>query len=649
MPLLTEAEERQLLVEWNDTAVEYPREKCVHELFEEQAARTPDAVAVEYEREQLTYAELDERANRLACYLRKLGVGPEAVVGICVERSPEMVVGVLAILKAGGAYLPMDPRYPEERLAFMMDDAGISVLLTQAKLEPMLPVLPGRLVCKVAIDRDWPEIAQESPQSPRSEAAPDNLAYVIYTSGSTGRPKGTLLCHRGVCNLAAAHARAFDVRKDDRVLQFASFGFDASVSEVFATLTAGATLVMAAPGALLLGAELFDLLRRRSVSLVTLPPTVLAALPRTELPALRTLVVAGEACPPEVMASWKAGRRFVNAYGPTEATVCATLAEHSQPSDEARCGGSGHGDSTGQGGMWTSQVIGRPMANTTAYLLDASLCPVPVGVPGEICVAGVGLARGYLGQAGQTAERFVPNPFGEEPGARLYRTGDLGRYLADGSIEYLGRIDQQVKVRGFRIEPGELEAALTTHPAVENAAVVVREDVVGDKRLCAYVVRRDAGSASLSVTGLREHLAARLPEHMIPSAIVFLQALPLTPSGKVDRKALPAPEARPELDEGYVAPRTPAERTLAQIWEEVLRVDKVGAHDNYFELGGDSILSIQVVARANRVGLRLAPRQLFEHPTVGELAALAGVGARSQHEQGMVVGAVALTPIQRWF
>ncbi|MFH0901105.1 MAG: amino acid adenylation domain-containing protein, partial [Pseudomonadota bacterium] len=453
LPLLTEAEGHRLLVEWNDTAVDYPRERCIHELFEEQAARTPDAVAVEHEREQLTYAELDERANRLACYLRKLGVGPEAVVGICVERSLEMVVGILGVLKASGAYLPMDPRYPEERLAFMMDDAGISVLLTQAKLEPVLPASSRRQVRRVAIDRDWPEIAQEPPGSPRSEAVPDNLAYVIYTSGSTGRPKGTLLCHRGVCNLVADQSRIVPLDPADRVLQCASFGFDASVWEIYGALLAGATLVMVKRESLLPGRDLQETLRAQCISAALLLPAALTTLDESDVPDLRTVLYGGDVCPSAVSVRWGErsrageGRQFINAYGPTEATVFVSTA--------AYCGAN------------RAQVIGRPIANTTMYVLDASFCPVPVGIPGEICIAGVGLARGYLGRVEQTAERFVPNPFGGEPGARLYRTGDLGRYLADGSIEYLERMDQQVKVRGFRIEPGELEAALTTHPAVE--------------------------------------------------------------------------------------------------------------------------------------------------------------------------------------
>ncbi|MCP4655475.1 MAG: amino acid adenylation domain-containing protein, partial [bacterium] len=484
LPLLGEAERHQLLVEWNDTGAEYPRQRCFHQLFEEQAKRTPEAVALVLAGADdsapddsaptgaaaaLTYRELNRQANRLAHHLCSLGVGPERLVGLCAERSIEMVVGLLAILKAGGAFVPLDPAYPRPRLAFMLEAAGVTMLLTQHKLLDRLPIDGLQVVC---LDRLATAMTRERAGDPVCRTSSHNLAYVIYTSGSTGRPKGAMLHHRGLCNLAGELSH--QAQPGDAVLQFASLSFDASVFELVWALTVGAALHLSDGGPPLPGPPLLDFFRRHGISKAVLPPSALAALPATaarELPALRTLLVAGEACPADLPAAWAGTRRFFNAYGPTETTICATVAEC-----EARVG---------------KPPIGRPISNTRIVLLDGHLNPVPVGVPGELHIGGTGLGRGYLHRPALTAERFIPNPFGAalgEPGSRLYKTGDLARTQSDGELEFLDRIDQQVKLRGYRIELGEIEAVLAQHQAVREAVVVAREDVPGDRRLVAYLV-----------------------------------------------------------------------------------------------------------------------------------------------------------------
>jgi amino acid adenylation domain-containing protein/non-ribosomal peptide synthase protein (TIGR01720 family) len=633
LPLLTDVERRRLLADWNDTLTDYPYglERCVHALFEAQVEQTPQATALIFEDQRLTYTELNQRANQLAHHLRKLGVGPETLVGISVERSPEMVVGLLGILKAGGAYLPIDPTYPQERIVFMLQDAQAAVLLTQQHLVERLSSPLLLTPYSLLLDAGWETIARESQENPIGVTTPENLAYVIYTSGSTGRPKGVLLRHRGLCNLVNAQTRAFGVSADSRVLQFASFSFDASVSETFMALLSGATLYLARQETLTSLPDLFQLLRELKITTVTLPPSVLKALPAEGLDDLQTLVSAGEACSPDVVARWAPGRRFFNAYGPTEATIGPAL---------------GRVEDLPQG---TANVpIGRPISNTHIYVLDARSRPVAVGVPGELHVGGAGVARGYLNRPELTAVKFVPDPFSPTPGARLYRTGDRARFWADGRLEFLGRIDQQVKVRGFRIELGEIEALLSRHAALQAAVAVVRQDEAGHKRLVAYVVPAQGPAPSSSE--MRAFLLEKLPEYMLPSLFVVLDALPLTPNGKVDRRVLPAPDqARPELASVYVAPRTPEEETLAGIWAQILGLEQVGVHDNFFELGGDSILSIQVIARANQAGLRLTPKELFQYPTVAGLVAVADKAPALHAEQGIVAGPLPLTPIQRWF
>jgi amino acid adenylation domain-containing protein len=588
---LLSAEERGLVVdEWNRTDAEYPADACIHELFEAQAARTPDAEAVAFKGERLTYAALDRAANRLANHLRHRGVRPETRVGICLERGPELVVAILAVLKAGGAWVPLDPAYPAERLAFMLADSGAPLLLTRLPLPQGLMPHAVEVVC---LDADRERIEAASAQAPAAGVLADNLAYVIYTSGSTGRPKGVLVPHRGLANVARGHARDLGVRAGDRVLQFASPSFDASVFEMVMALAAGATLVLGTRETLAPGPGLIRLLHDERVTVATLPPSALAVLPPTELPALRTLMTAGEALPAELVERWAPERRFFNLYGPTEATIWSATA--------ACAPGGGR------------PPIGRPVANTRAYVLDARGAPVPVGVPGELYLGGGGVARGYVGRPGLTAERFVPDPFGAA-GGRLYRTGDRVRWLAAGELEFLGRVDAQVKVRGFRIEPGEIEGALRRGEGVTDCVVVAREDVPGETRLVAYVV----GGVEADV--LREQLLRELPEYMVPSAFVSLDALPLTPNGKPDRKALPAPDFAPAKAR-YVAPRTPTEETLAGIWAETLRLDRVGVTESFFDLGGHSLLATLMIARVQQVfGVEVPLRAIFDEPTVAELA-----------------------------
>jgi amino acid adenylation domain-containing protein len=619
LPLLTEAERHQILVEWNNTVADYPKDKCIHELFEAQVERTPDAVTVVVNdsqsasrltphasrlthhvsriTHQLTYRELNARANQLAHYLRKLGVGPEILVGICVERSLEMIVGLLGILKAGGAYVPLDPAYPKERLTFMLEDSQVSVLLTIQKLSTKFSEHQGYVIC---LDTDRESFSQESKENPYSGVTWENLAYIIYTSGSTGKPKGVLVTHRGIPNLCEVQMRIFDVKPDSRVLQFASFSFDASVSEIFVTFLAGAILCVFPQDTLLPGLTLSRTLREQAITVVTLPPSALAIMNEEEFPDLKTIVSAGEPCSAEIVARWASGRRFLNAYGPSEATVCATINEHVQ--------------------IGNPPSIGVAIANTQIYIVDSYMQPLPVGVPGELYIGGVGLARGYLNRPGLTTSTFIPNPFSNKPGARLYKTGDLARYLPDGNIEFLGRIDHQVKIRGFRIEPGEIETVLANHSTVREAVVVAREDATGNKRLIAYIVPHQDQAATASE--LCAFLKQQLPDYMIPATFMFLDALPLTPNGKVDRRALPDSDiARPELDEIFVAPRNPTEKVLADIWAEILQVERVGMNDNFFELGGHSLLAVRLIAQIQQQFEKKLPvAVLFQAPTIAQLA-----------------------------
>ena len=589
LDILSAAERQTIVSDWNATARPLGFAN-IPELFAAQAARTPEATAVVYGDQQLSYGELDARANQLAHHLRGLGVGPEVVVGLCVERSLEMLVGVLGILKAGGAYLPLDPAYPEERLAFMLEDARAPVLLTQAKLGSRLRAPGGGIV---QLDADWPTIARRPATASPVALHPHNTAYVIYTSGSTGTPKGVAVSHGGIPNLAAAQIDRFAITSEARVLQFASPSFDAAISEIATVLIAGGGLILTAADERG-GEALGHVIRSQGVTHATLPPVVLGDL-SSDVP-LRTLVVAGDACAPALIERWSAGRRMINAYGPTETTVCATMSEPLAADGAA--------------------PIGRPIWNTRVYVLDGGLEPVAVGVVGELYISGAGLARGYLHRAALTAERFVADPFGAA-GSRMYRTGDLARWRADGVLEFFGRADQQVKLRGFRIEPGEIEAALLRHGTVAQAAVIAREDVPGQKRLVGYVVA--AADREIDTAALRAQLGASLPDYMVPSALVVLEALPLTANGKLDRRALPAPDLTPQQ---VRPPRTPQEEVLCSLYAEVLGVERVGIDDNFFALGGDSIMSIQLVSRARQAGLEITPRAVFQHQTVEALAAV---------------------------
>jgi surfactin family lipopeptide synthetase A len=597
--LLSNDEQRRLLVELNETTTAFSEEKCVHQLFEEQVERAPDAIAVRLGSEELSYRELNLRANKLARYLREMGVSPERVVGIFMDRSFEMLVGLLAVLKAGGAYLPLDPEYPPERIGFMIEDSQTRVVLTQNCLLHCLPDTAARMIC---LDAECSAFSLESGENLQPRAMPDNLAYVIYTSGSTGRPKGVLVAHHGVTNMIEASGRLFQVNSDSRILQNASLSFDASVLEIFMALLGGATLYLAGRGAVASGTELAQLLRDRFITTIAITPSQLDTIPDGEYPALQSIIVGGEACSAATAARWSGGRRLFNAYAPTEATVYATAAQYVEV--EGRI-----------------PPLGWPISNMQVYLLDPHLQPVPIGITGEIYISGIGLARGYLNRPRLTAKRFVPNPFSRMPGARLYKTGDLARFVAGGAIEFAGRADEQVKVRGFRIELGEIETVLGRHLGVREAVVVARVDSLGGKRLIAYVVAREERPPTTSE--MRDYLKRTLPEYMVPSSFVVLETLPLTATGKVDRNALPAPEqARPELTQAYVAPRTAVEEVLCGFFSEVLQIEPVGVRDSFFELGGHSLLATQVSSRVRAAfQVELPLRTLFEAPTVERIAA----------------------------
>ncbi len=596
--MLAPAERRQLLAEWSPGASVPVEPPAVHEGVALQAERTPDAPAVAFGEETLTFRELVEGADRLAGRLRGLGVGPDTRVGVCLERSLDLPVALLAVLRSGGAYVPLDPGYPAERLAYMLADARVSVLLTTAALRDRFPGYDGPVLHPDQGEGEGPL---------RVEVDPDHLAYVIYTSGSTGRPKGVAVPHRALASHLAWMGRAFPLGAQDRVLQKTPVSFDASVWEFWAPLLSGATLVVAPPEVHRDPGALARMVAQERITVLQVVPSLLGALLEEggreeggmeEATELRRLFCGGEALPAGMAARARAltGAEVVNLYGPTE--VCIQSVTHTYTGSE-----------TG-----VTVPIGRAVDGVRARVLDRAGAPVPAGVAGELHLGGVQLARGYLGRPELTAERFVPDALSGEAGARLYRTGDRVRRLADGTLEFLGRTDEQVKVRGFRIEPGEVEAALREHGGVREAAVVAREDASGERRLVAYVV----GEASAAE--LRAHLKGRLPEHMVPSAFVALDALPLTPSGKTDRRSLPAPERTGDVD-AYVAPRTPAEEILAGIYAMVLKVDRVGATDDFFELGGHSLLAAQLISRVrDAFGVELPMRALFEAPTVAGLA-----------------------------
>jgi len=622
LPLLPPEEEHQLLVEWNlsrrDHGLASAEQWFAHRLFEAQAAAAPEATAVILGAQRLSYAELNHRANQLAHWLQQHGVQPETRVAICLERSLETVTAVLAVLKAGGAYVPMDASHPNERLHFMLVDSGATLLLTHSRLAQKFSGQPeghnGRCLEVICLDNPELKLATLPTSNPSAALVPENLAYLIYTSGSTGRPKGVMLAHRSVANMIRATSRRYYIDASCRVLQFASFSFDACVQEMLATLAVGAALHLTSAETLLSPLAILQQLRDEQITNLTLPPSMLAILPAENLPALRTVISAGEACSREVAARWSVGRHFINAYGPTEATVCTACEEVKTVPESGAI------------------AIGRPIDNFQIYLLDRQGQPVPVGVPGELHIGGLGLARGYHQRPDLTAEKFIPHPFSSEPGSRLYKTGDLARYLPDGRLEFLGRVDYQVKIRGFRVELEEIETVLCTHPGVKHAVIKARPE---RHQLVAYYTTRQNGSlpaesAAVTAAELKSYLQEYFPDYMVPASFIRLETMPLTPSGKIDRRALPEVEHQAVV-EGLALPRNEVERTLAELWQGVLRVPAVSITDNFFEMGGHSLNLIQLQLKIKEVfGREISVVDLFRFPTI---TALAGHLNRAPGEQ----------------
>ncbi|MGG0279141.1 amino acid adenylation domain-containing protein [Bacillus pacificus] len=634
--IISEEDKRKSLVEFNNPKLDVPPQVTIHEMFERQAMIYPNSIAVTYEKEKITYKELNERANQLAHYLQKKGVGPDTLVGLCVERSLEMIVGILGILKAGGAYVPLDPTYPEQRLQYILEDASIQLFVTQESLKN-LKWLPEN-VESICLDRDQDEIGKESKTLPVSSVGPQNLAYVIYTSGSTGNPKGVMIEHHNVIRLFKSTDCWYQFNEKDTWTLFHSYAFDFSVWEIWGALLYGGKLVVVPYWISRSPKDFYQLLVEEEVTVLNQTPSAFRQLIRVceqedknKNLQLRYVIFGGEALEPIGLLPWfqRYGEKkpqLINMYGITETTVHVTYypitlddVQHASRSN-----------------------IGKRIPDLEVYILDAYQQPVPIGVDGELYIGGAGLARGYLNRPELTAERFISHPFSSNPKARLYRTGDLARYLPDGNLDYRGRIDHQVKIRGFRIEIGEIESTLNTYASVTEAVVIVREDQPGDKRLVAYVV------GDGNVDAWREYLKAKLPSYMVPSGFVAMEAIPLTANGKVDREALPMPEEK-QVNSECVGPRNSNEQILTTIWKRVLGVKKVGIYDNFFEIGGDSILSIQIISQASQVGLKLTPKQMFECPTIAELAQVAIETQGVQAEQGIVIGDVPLTPIQCWF
>ncbi|ARV60175.1 non-ribosomal peptide synthetase [Nostocales cyanobacterium HT-58-2] len=624
LPLLTQTEQHQLL-EWGmgeleSTQISHPADLCIHHLFEAQVERTPDAIAVIFQNQYLSYQELNQRANQLAHYLRKLGVGPEVLVGICVERAsvggasltPEMVVGLLAILKAGGAYVPLDPAYPRERLALMLKDAQAPVLLTSSVLLDALPEHQSQVVC---LDTDWTLIAQESQDNPIHQTKAENLAYLIYTSGSTGSPKGVMIQHQSLVSYTKTACLEYELEPSDRILQFASISFDVAAEEIFSCLVQGATLVLRTHEMLNSIADFLYQCHNLGLTVLDLPTSfwhqLTAELSVANLalpPAVRLVIIGGERAESSYLQTWQqqVGQqvRLVNCYGPTETTISATMCD---------LAGATAINTTGR-----DLPIGQAISSVETYVLDSYLQLVPVGVPGELYIGGIALARGYLKRPELTAQRFIPNPYSTEPGARLYKTGDLVRYRLDGNIEFLERIDYQVKLRGFRIELGEIETVLKQHPTVQDAIVLVKEQT--EKRLVAYIVpSHKQASTSMELQGF---LKEKLPNYMVPSMFVMLEALPLLPNGKVNRHALPAPKGiSSDLAAAYIAPRNEVEKTITTIWQEVLQLEKVGMNDNFFNLGGHSLLVLQVQSKLQKMfNKNILVTDLFKYPNISSLA-----------------------------
>ena len=605
LPLVSQQEWEEVIVEWNQTAADYPRDRCVHELFEQQAGQTPDAVAVVYEGEQLSYGELNRRANQLAHYLREKGVGPEAKVGLCVERGVWLVVGLMGVIKAGGAYVPMEAGNPAERLSYMMEESGCAVTVATSST---VDKLRGIKTALVNLDTDREQIARQSDVNPVVELSADNLAYVIYTSGSTGRPKGVAIAHRQLINYTTALLEKLQPSGGASFALVLTIAADLGNTMVYPSLLGGGRLHVIAQRLATDAEGLSEYFGREQIDYLKIVPSHLRALQTTGKHVMprRVLVIGGEAARAEWIKEWSSqmpGCRIMNHYGPTEATVGALT------------------HTAGNAERWETDsgmvVLGRPIGNAQVYILDERQEPVAVGVGGELYIGGEGVARGYVNRGAETAERFMANPFGATAGSRMYRTGDRARYGEDGKVEFLGRADDQVKVRGYRIELGEIEATLKQHERVEQAVVVAREDEPGEKRLVAYVV---AGQ-QVDSQELRSYLTAKLPDCMVPSALVVLERLPLTQNGKIDRGALP----KPELSRGssqYEEPHTAVEEIVCGIWAEVLRVEKVGTCDKFIELGGHSLLAMQVAARVrNTFGVDVPLESLITNQTAAAFAA----------------------------
>jgi amino acid adenylation domain-containing protein len=606
LQILTDAEKQQLLVEWNDTGADYPQNQCVHQLFEAQVEQTPDAVAVVFEDQQLTYRELNARANQLAHHLQKLGVKPEVLVGLCVERSLEMVVGVLGILKAGGAYVPLDPGYPQERLVFMLENANVPVLLTTETLVSRLPDYQAQVVY---LDDDWQEISQESDRNPISKVTTQDLAYLIYTSGSTGKPKGVQILHSALVNFLSAMRLSPGLTQADTFLSVTPLSFDIAALELYLPLIVGARVVVVSREVAADGTRLLERLASSGATIMQATPAtwrMLLAAGWQGSESLKILCGAETLNRELAIQLRERGTELWNLYGPTETTIWSTAYKVDSQKSDFRAG--------------EVISIGRPIANTQLYVLDQDQQPVPVGIIGELHIGGLGLARGYLNRPELTSETFISNPFNDVSTSRLYKTGDLVRYRPDGTLEYISRMDYQVKIRGFRIELGEIEALLNQHPGVRETVVLAQEKVQGDKRLIAYIVTDQ--KLAPSINDLRRFLKQKLPDYMVPSVFVPLEALPLTPNGKVDRNALPVPDyVCPDIDVAYVMPRNEVEQTIAKIWQDILGVKQVGIHDNFFELGGHSLLATQVISQMRKIfQVELPLRHLFEAPTVADQA-----------------------------
>jgi amino acid adenylation domain-containing protein len=653
LPILTAAERHQLLMEWNNTQADYPKHSCIHHLFEAQVEQTPDAVAVVFGEESLTYRELNNRANQLAHYLQSLGVKPDTLVAISVERSLEMIVGFLGILKAGGAYVPLDPAYPHERRAYKLQDSQAPVILTQDRL---LTSLPDNQAKVVRLDADWDVIARESQENSVSDATVENLAYVIYTSGSTGNPKGVMITHQGMVNHSVAIAHEYDLKPSDRILQFSSMSFDIIIEEVFPSLIIGAAIILRPEDILASTTNFVQFVERERITVLNLPTafwhelvkglSILQpepakpkeAVPSALLATVRLLIVGGEKASRSIYLTWLqlVGKRirWLNSYGPTETTVTATVYDPSSQSDNNP--------------LLSEIPIGRPLANAQAYILDRNLQPVPIGVTGELHIGGAGLGRGYLNRPDLTASKFINNPFiavesdaqPDNPQSnRLYKTGDAVRYLSDGNIEFIGRIDYQVKIRGFRIELGEIETVLEQHPTVQQAVVLAREDVPGEKRLVAYIVPKQEHTPT--TRELSSFLKEKLPDYMVPTAFVMMETLPLTPNGKVDRRALKAPDPSVTASQRVIVPpRYQLEFQLTKIWEEILKIEPIGIRDNFFDLGGHSLLVMRLISQINALcGKTLPLNTLFSAPTIEQLA-------KFLHQENELASSGSLVPLQ---